>query len=513
MKFGNSKHGAVIRIVLFSAIVGFISAVIVHFFTFATEHTFELTEIIYDYVRGHTVYLLLLIPSVAILAILASIIARYSPASRGGGVPFTEGVIRGRLKYKWYIALLGMISATLLATIMGLPLGSEGPSIFIGGAVGYGFSNIFKHSSHDKRILATAGACTGLAVAFNTPLAGIIFSVEEAHRRFSPSILLPAMVAVVVGVLTKKFIFGDSVYLAEYATIDVSANMNHVIGALIIGIVCGLFGCLFNIVLNKKIPKFDKIPPMWKILISASVAMAFCLVLPYTMGVGKNLFIDIAIIGAGTIALTLTAKFFMIILASRSGASGGVFVPMMSLGAMLGALISQLLGVLGFENSIMFLTLIGAFAFFAAAVRAPFTAVVMSFEITGFALDGLFLMTVAVMAGYFMAELLKTKPLYENILERLIEEHGESDEILQTESRFTVSKSSLANHNCLRDLILPSNSYVIKVSRNEQIIKPDGDTRFSDGDILSVVHEQLQEDIEQLRRIFEFKPSTAKTKK
>lgn len=513
MPLKNVKHNTVVRTVFFSAIIGFISAIVIHYFTFAADHAFEFTETVYEYVREHIIFLLVLIPSTAALAIMASVIAKYSPASRGGGVPYTEGVIRGRLKYNWYFAILGMAAGTLLAILMGLPLGCEGPSIFIGGAIGYGCSKIFKQSSHDKRILATSGACTGLAVAFNTPLAGIIFSVEEAHRRFSPSILLPSMVAVVVGIFTKKFIFGDKIYLAAYALIDVTPNITHIIGAVMVGLICGFFGCLFNIVRNKKFAPLDRMPSMWKILISAGVAITFCLLLPYTMGVGKKLFIDIAIISTGAIALTLLAKFLMIVLASRCGASGGVFIPMMSLGAMIGALTSQLLTVVGLENSIMFLTLMGAFAFFTAAVRAPFTAVVMSFEVTGFSLDGIFPMTAAVMAGYFMAEFLKTKPLYENMLEHLIEEFNHPSEKPQVESIFTVSNASLANQSCLRDLILPNNSYVSQVNRNGRIIKSDGDTRLLTGDILSVFHEQIQDDVDQLHIIFEFTANSAKTRK
>lgn len=513
MLFKRIKLNKTLRIVFFSAIVGFVSAIIIHYFAFAAENTFELTEIIYDYVRNNLIYLFLLIPSIAALAFIASIITKHSPASRGGGVPFTEGVIRGHLNYKWFVAILGMVAGTLLSILMGLPLGSEGPSIFIGGALGYGFSNIFNLSSHDKRILATSGACTGLAVAFNTPLAGIIFSVEEAHRKFSPSILLPSMVAVIVGILTKKLIFGDTIYLDAYALIDVTPNLTHIIGAVIVGLSCGLFGCFFNFARNKKVTALDRIPSMWKILITAGIAMFFCLVLPYTMGVGKKLFLDIAIISAGIIALTLFAKFLMIVIASRCGASGGVFIPMMSLGAMTGALISQLLTVMGFQNSIMLLTLMGACAFFTAAVRAPFTAVVMSFEITGFSLDGFFPMIIAVMSGYFIAELLKTKPLYENILEHLIKDLNKPEEIIQIESNFTVSKFSLANQTCLRDLMLPNNSYVTKVRREDRLIKPDGDTKLLTGDMLSIVHEQVHDDIEQLQRIFEFKTPNTKSKK
>lgn len=513
MLFKKIKLNKTLHIVFFSAIIGFISAIIIHYFTFAAENTFELTEIIYDYIRSHVIYLLILIPSIAVLTFLSSIIAKHFPASRGGGVPYTEGVIRGRLKYNWLAAIFGMTTGTLLSILMGLPLGSEGPSIFIGGALGFGFSNIFKLSSHDKRILATSGACTGLAVAFNTPLAGIIFSVEEAHRKFSPSILLPSMVAVIVGISTKKMIFGDKIYLDAYALIDVTPNLTHIIGALVVGLACGLLGCFFNSVRNKKVAALDRIPSLWKILIAAYVAMIFCLVLPYTMGVGKKLFIDIAVISVGIIALTLLSKFLMIVLASRCGASGGIFIPMMSLGAMTGALISQLLTVMGFQNSIMLLTLMGACSFFTAAVRAPFTAVVMSFEITGFSLDGIFPMIIAVMAGYFMAELLKTKPLYENILEHLIQESNKPEELTQIESNFTVSKPSYANKHCLRDLILPNNSYATKLHRDDRLIKPDGDTELLAGDVVSIVHEQTKEDIEQLQKIFEFKTQNVKSKR
>lgn len=505
------KHNT-LRIVLFSMIIGIVSAVIIHYFTLAADNAFELSVSAYEYVREHLVYLAVLIPSVAALAIIAGLIAKYFESSRGGGVPFTEGIVRGRLHYNWYLAIIGMAFATLLSILMGLPLGCEGPSIFIGGAIGYGFASLLQQSSHDKRVLATAGACTGMAVAFNTPLAGIIFSVEEAHRRFSPSILLPSMVAVVSGVFTKKFIFGDKIYLGDYASIDVTLNLSHVVSGLTVGIVCGLFGCLFCLLLTRKKNHMNRIPVMFKILIPAAISMLFCLILPYTMGVGKAVFLDIAFISAGIIALTLIAKFFMIVLASRSGASGGIFIPMMSLGAMTGALISLAFTRIGLDNSIMFLTLMGACSFFAAAVRAPFTAIVLSFEITGFSLDAIFPITAAVMAAYVIAELIKTKPLYETILENLLEKEHKTEDTLQVTSDFNVLKYSFADSRCLRDLILPNNSLITKVSRNEHIIKPDGDTKLRAGDILTVTHEQDEKDIEQLHNIFEG-PNSKKAKK
>ncbi|MDG9688473.1 chloride channel protein, partial [Streptomyces sp. DH18] len=115
------------------------------------------------------------------------------PMISGSGIPQVEGVLLRELDMTWWKVILGKFFGGVLSIGSGLSLGREGPSVQLGAAIGQGFSKVFRRIKIEEKYLITSGASAGLAAAFNAPLAGAMFALEEVHKNFSPLILLSAL--------------------------------------------------------------------------------------------------------------------------------------------------------------------------------------------------------------------------------------------------------------------------------------------------------------------------------
>ena len=108
----------------------------------------------------------------------------YEPQAGGSGIPQIKGVILGVLRLRWLRVLWVKLVGGIVGIGLGLSLGREGPSIQIGAVAAQGMSRLFGRTRMEERYLITAGASAGLAAAFNAPLAGVMFALEELHRNF-----------------------------------------------------------------------------------------------------------------------------------------------------------------------------------------------------------------------------------------------------------------------------------------------------------------------------------------
>ena len=181
--------------ILFNGIIiGMLVGVVVWGYNFCAEHIVEFSSHIYKSVHENLVFMPLLLLGVGLLACLMALLLKFIPELAGSGIPYTEGVMRGQLKFKKVKMFFGTIIYSFITFFAGLPLGSEGPSVQLGGLVGNNVNAIEEkirwRSKAWNRLSITSGASAGLAVAFNAPLTGLIFALEEGHKKFSPTILL-----------------------------------------------------------------------------------------------------------------------------------------------------------------------------------------------------------------------------------------------------------------------------------------------------------------------------------
>ena len=128
-----------------------------------------------------------------------SLLLRHEQLISGSGIPQIEAEVGGQLEENWLRVLWSKMAAGVLAALGGLSLGREGPSIQLGGMCGKGFGQLFHRVKIEQRYLITCGAAAGLSAAFNAPLAGIMFALEELHRSFSMSVIVSVMIASVTG--------------------------------------------------------------------------------------------------------------------------------------------------------------------------------------------------------------------------------------------------------------------------------------------------------------------------
>ena len=191
-----------------------------------------------------------------------------------------------------------------------------------------------------------------------------------------------------------------------------------------------------------------------------------------------------------TVLVVVIVKLLVTVVNMGAGVPCGAFIPMLAVGAGLGALMSYVCAAMGMQAAYAdALVIICMAAFFTAVVRAPVTGVVMTLELTwNFA----FLLPVLIgaAAGYLMGELFRTRPVYERLLDEMLAESAEEYKVRAFAARFRVKAGSVAAGRALRDVLFPQDARVTRVERGEEHFIPDGNTVLLPGDILTVEGEE-----------------------
>ena len=448
---------------------------------------------------------------VVLCCLLVAVMQALNPSCKGSGIPLAEGCARGMLKVKWFRTAAMLIAGSLLSFLSGLALGSEGPSIGVGGLIGEGVGRIGKKPIQFRRYLITGGASAGLAVAFNAPLTGVAFALEETHRKFAPGILLAAFSAVVPAVMISQLIFwgfGHVPYLsslgiksgaaalhsltqAEYTTI---ADLFKVCGvAAISGIACAFLAAAFNcciFILGRLFGKINN--PALRLMPVFLLTAVFGLCLASVIGTGEVTFDSVSVVTtAGMLILLLLMRFVMTVTASGSGATGGLFLPMIAIGGILGTIIAKVAVYCGMSsafvpNVIMFTIS----AFYAASASAPISAIVLSIELT-MSFANILPCAVAVGIATAVAAILRTSPMYERMMEDLYKQSAIGGRDV-TVSGVIPAHSFIVGRR-IRDVLWPHNSLVTELSRDGSQIVPDGETILQEGDTLTLRAEKVDE--------------------
>ena len=159
-------------------------------------------------IKGNLLYIIGWFIVLISLALIVSKLLKYEPLISGSGIPQVEGEIISFIDQKWYKILPTKILGGVLCAFGGLSLGREGPSIQLGAMAGKALSKLFHKVKMEERLLLTCGAAAGLSAAFNAPLAGVMFALEEVHKNFNVHVLISVMCASVTGDFISSNIFG-----------------------------------------------------------------------------------------------------------------------------------------------------------------------------------------------------------------------------------------------------------------------------------------------------------------
>lgn len=365
----------------------------------------------------------LVLPILGLLGglLAGGIVEYFAPAAAGSGMSEVKAVLaRVPLPLNLRIAIVKLIGSVLVLGT-GMPLGREGPTVQIGAALAAQLSRWVPTSPDHRRQLLAAGAGAGLAAAFNAPIAGVLFVVEELLQDVSGITLGTAILASFIAAVVSRIYGTHSLDLnLHLVTPNTSFSAQEIPFYLLLGGIAGILGILFNRGILTSLNfyrRFLKVGLPLRVGFAGLVTGIVLVLLPeFRDNAGLR---EMLLTGSANwqlVAIAFVVQFLLILFTYGSGAPGGLLVPSLVLGAALGYLVGtwehSLLGL----GTVTTYARVGMAAFFCAVARVPITAVIIVFEMTTDFNLVLPLMIVSVVA-YFVAEKVAIGSLYDRLLE------------------------------------------------------------------------------------------------
>ncbi|GAA0817318.1 ClC family H(+)/Cl(-) exchange transporter [Clostridium tertium] len=483
------------RLIIQGIIIGLITGGVIVLNRLGINKLYSVFIKFYAWGNKGIVNAILVIIALALIGLLVGLMVKREGMISGSGIPQVKGRVINKLKMNWLRILIYKFLGGLLALSAGLSLGREGPSVQIGASIGEGVAEkTYKKMPVKKEFLITAGASAGLSAAFNSPLSGIIFALEEIHRNFSPLVLLPAMAAAISADFISKNFLGmePALNFSEMNAIP----LKYYWILIILGVFTGILGVLFSkgIYLFQDIySKLKKVPQEVKVMIPFVITAIVGLIAPMLLGGGHELILELTEGGQSILFLIIIyiLKFLLLLVCFGSGVPGGIFLPML----LLGAIIGDVFGVLSIElldvNSSFIINFIalGMAGYFVSVVKAPVTGIVLIMEMTG-SFSHLLSLSVVVIISFITSELLRNEPIYEVLLERLLKRVGVSKEVNDNKKailEFVVEMESIVEGKFISEVDWPKDCLLVSIKRGDKEIIPRGSVKLISGDYIVVL--------------------------
>jgi CIC family chloride channel protein len=355
------------------------------------------------------------------VAVAAWLVRRFAPAASGSGIPHVEAVLDDEVPPAPPRLILVKFFGGVLAIGSGLALGREGPTVQMGASISHIIGKIAGRSWPNCRVLLAAGAGAGLATAFNAPIAGAIFVLEELVRRFDTRIAIAALGASTAAIAVARLLLGPApdfdVEALAYAGIQTLPFF------VALGAVAGLVAMLYNGTLIGAIRLAERLE-RWPVELRAGVIGASVGILawfaPELVGGGDPITQQVLAGGAALtmIPLAFLLRFVLGAVSYAAATPGGLFAPMLVLGAQLGVLVGALcrMAFPALDVDATAFAVVGMAAFFTGVVQAPVTGIVLVAEMTG-AFTMLLPMLGACFAAMLVPNLLHGTPIYQALRE------------------------------------------------------------------------------------------------
>lgn len=490
--------------------VGLFSGIIISIFRWGLEKGTAWRQYIYTSILLEGP-LYTAIPWVLLLLAAAFILWRfgkYEPNAGGSGIPQVKGIILGAIRMRWFRILWVKLIGGILGIGLGLSLGREGPSIQLGAVTAQGCSRALGRSRMEERYLITAGASAGLAAAFNAPLAGVIFALEELHRNFSGVVLAPAMAAALMATVVSRLAFGREPVF-HFGMLPIFP-LEYIWIAVLLGIVMGFAGIIFNKGLLT-IHYFYELPVFrndyMRIAFALLTAGMLGYVFPQVLGGGNDLINSLyeLPLSLQLFMALLIGKFLFTLISYGCGVPGGFFLPMLVLGALTGSVVGILFVQADVISSYYLsnMVVISMAAFFAASVQSPITGTILIMEMTG-SYEHLLVLCTASMIAWVVAQLCGGQPIYGELLNRSLAKKRPALPLAERQNvlELTVASGSAADGKCIKKIPWPAHVAVIDIRRGKQEIIPDFSVRIQAGDYIYVLTDTV-EGAERVRRLIE----------
>jgi len=499
MKNFGFKHSlkTVVPCVTYGIFCGTLTGAAVFLFKFLAKHLEEISRSIYSFAGNNVWFIPAIFAGLAILALSQFFLHRKLPEVKGGGIPRTEGILRGMLSFKRIRTLVGTAFGSFISFFAGLPLGSEGPAVLIGTSIGGLCTG--KRSSHSawQRYVMSGGAGAGFAVATGAPISGMLFVVEEVHKKFAPTLIFMVSVSVICATCVNKLLcsaFGMSDALFDFGNLsefDIKYVGYLVLSAIFIALAVGLFDSSISHFSDffKKLTRFNKTPI--KLLVLFVVAGIFGFVYPSAIYSGHHV-IDTVVQGEYSIVsllLILALRMFLLLLATDSGATGGIYIPTLCIGVLTAAVISYLMNLIGMPlDYAPLITVIGMCAFLGGTLRSPFVALMFFVEIT-VGLGNVFYAAIAIFIVNIITTLYNKKPFYDRVLESMEHNENNKEDIVVRYFELKVSKNAFVVGKSVRDIMWPHATVIVSISRDNRDFSDtdlDGEKQLRVGDTLVI---------------------------
>ncbi|MGU3575140.1 H(+)/Cl(-) exchange transporter ClcA [Brucellaceae bacterium C25G] len=424
---GNRSAQA--RYVFLAILTGILTGTVGSYFHLIIDKLIIWPQKLSEYINGTNLIIATALIVMCCTVLSAYIVRRFAPEAGGSGVQEIEGAMEGLREVRWKRVLPVKFLTGIASISSGLVLGREGPTIHIGASLGAAITDFFRVSDAERRGILAAGAAAGLACAFNAPLAGILFIIEETRKQFPYTFrtYMGVVAAALMATIMTQIIGGTALDMSMPA---MSVELLYLPAFAVLGCIIGFVGVALNggimWAVNFAGRMHQHVPYLYPALIGLCIGALF-IVLPYSVTGGEHIIMELAHqkTGLALLLLLAVARYFTMVGSYSSGVPGGIFAPMLTLATCIGLAFSGLMSTffpfveiapLGFAIAAMG-------GLFTASVRAPVVGIVLTLELTG--VYGMTLPLIATcLVANLTAEWIGGKPIYEQLLDRTLEQAG-----------------------------------------------------------------------------------------
>lgn len=419
------------KVIISGVFIGIVSGSLVALYRLGIECGTDFARWVYLQVWHNMWWLVVCLVFAVIFGLVIGWMSLKESMASGSGIPQVVGYVNRGLNMRWHTILPVRFVAGLLGSLFGLSLGREGPSIQIGACGAQMLSRIFrkgKRNDIQEHYVVTAGAAAGLSAAFSAPLSGVMFALEEVQHGISSTVLMGAAVASLFADFVSQTCFGLRPVLDFGQIPDLPMTLHFWLIPL--GIFAGFVGSLMNRSLLGLQTLYGYLPKWMPVVVACLIAIPVGLFLPEVLGGGANLvrLSEYGKISIVMLCLLFVAKMLFTSTSFGCGAPGGIFMPILAVGALAGGVAARSITsipVFGVDARFVSVFAVCVMAgTLSASVKAPLTSILLTVEMSGTMIH-----TLPVAASAFIAllvsDMLHTKPIYGELLERYMQIHGD----------------------------------------------------------------------------------------
>lgn len=438
-----------LRLVVVSSVAGALTGLVSETFGLLVRDMGRLRGDFIRWAQGASPGAVVLVVGAAAVAATAAVwlVHRVEPHAEGSGIPRVEAVVEGRAEPGRLRILPVKYVGGLLAIGGGLALGREGPLVQMGGVIGSQCARMTRLAAQDMRMIVAGGAAAGLATAFNAPIAGGVFVLEELFRRFDPRATVSTLSASAAGFAATHLLVGDH---TDFTMLHLPAPaLRQAPICLVVGVLCGLLGVAYNKAILAGLRWGDRssVPVVARAVGIGATAGVIGWFAPSWVGTGDNL-TQAALSGGGAlgaVVLVFVVRFGLGVVSYAANAPGGLFAPMLVLGSHaglgVGLALAQFVHVA--PGTTAALALVGLASFFTASVQAPVTGIILASEMTG-SVTWLPPMLGTVAVAMLIAMLLGSESIYDALTTRAARNAEKNREEEAAEDRVVVRPAGQA---------------------------------------------------------------------